>query len=157
MKLAILGDTHDRREIIANACDVLSAQGIDYMLHAGDITLPATAERLAGVPRRRFIAVFGNCDYEKAPLRAAVTCVGGEIEPGLLETEVEGKKIAMAHNPYDLGATVLSGRFDLAVYGHTHGLDVRMTGRTLVINPGQGRAVILDLEDMSHEVVSLRR
>ncbi|MEM2187311.1 MAG: metallophosphoesterase family protein, partial [Thermofilaceae archaeon] len=56
-----------------------------------------------------------------------------------------------------------TGSFDVVVYGHTHEIDVRMVGRTLVVNPGEacgyltGRKTIavLDTESRSVEIVEI--
>ena len=58
---------------------------------------------------------------------------------------------------------VQSGRYDVVIYGHTHRRDIRREGKTLVINPGEatdwlsgrGGFVILDLDDLSYEVMMI--
>jgi len=63
------------------------------------------------------------------------------------------------HEPACLEALAAGGKVDVIIYGHTHEIDVR-TGRTLVINPGEGggwlsgraTAAILDLATMKVEV-----
>ena len=56
-----------------------------------------------------------------------------------------------------------SGKYDLVIYGHTHKQDIRKVGDTLVINPGEttdwitgkSNVVVLNLDDMSVESISL--
>ena len=70
----------------------------------------------------------------------------------------------MTHKPGMLIEGVGSGEFDLVIYGHTHKQDVHKVKETLVINPGtlkywlaaKSQVVVLELDDMSVEVVSLK-
>ncbi|HLD30045.1 MAG TPA: metallophosphoesterase family protein, partial [bacterium] len=56
-----------------------------------------------------------------------------------------------------------SQNYDLIIYGHTHKIDTRKEGKTLVINPGElggwltGRKtfVILDLASMKYRLAEL--
>jgi predicted phosphodiesterase len=51
----------------------------------------------------------------------------------------------------------------MVIYGHTHQQDIRRHGKTLIINPGEstdwltgsGHIVIVELDDMSYESISL--
>ena len=69
----------------------------------------------------------------------------------------------MTHLHNDIEEVVASGLYDLVIYGHTHSQDIRRVGKTMVINPGEAtdwitnsaNMVILDLDDMSYEVVSI--
>ena len=44
MKIGFITDTHDRQEILMKAIEIFAEQDVVYVLHAGDITSPATAE-----------------------------------------------------------------------------------------------------------------
>jgi hypothetical protein len=155
MKVGIITDTHDLHDILDVAVDAFSQHQVDYVLHAGDITSPSTAEALASIENAKFIGVFGNCDIEKSSLEAVIRGRGGEIQRGTYKGNIQNKKVLMAHDPRAFGSMPLTDDFDLIVYGHTHIQEIRRQGDTLVINPGQGWTVILELESMEYETVNL--
>lgn len=121
MKIAILSDTHDllRPEVVEKL------EGCSYILHAGDVSSPAILERLSQIAAVQ--AVRGNNDGDWA-----------EGLPLLLETELCGFKICMAHKKKDLPKD--GGAFDLMICGHSHQwAEVWLnhaSGRTLLLNPG---------------------
>ncbi len=61
----------------------------------------------------------------------------------------------MAHDPRALGDMPITGDYDLIVYGHTHVQDIHRQGKTLIINPGQSWAVVLDLDSMDYKTIYL--
>jgi len=101
MKIGIIADTHDllRPEVEENL------RGCGCILHAGDLSSRKILDRLSEIAPVR--AVRGNNDGEWA-----------EDLPLILETELDGLKICMAHKKKDLPADL--GPFDLAVCGHSH-------------------------------------
>jgi putative phosphoesterase len=121
-----------------------------------------TAAMFAGIDGAKFIAVYGNCDTDKAELSEIITGFGGEIHE-TYEGEIAGRHIFMAHRPNFLQSALESGKYDLIIYGHTHRLDIRKAGRTLVVNPGTIRfwhigrpyVVIVELDNMTAEPIAL--
>lgn len=77
--------------------------------------------------------------------------------------EIQGKKIALMHEPQMIDALAQSGNFDIVIYGHTHEVDIRKINNTLIINPGEacgwlyGKAtvVLLNLDDLKPELIAL--
>ena len=155
MKIGIITDTHDLHDIMQKAIDVFTEHQVDYILHAGDITSPSTAYTLASIDHARFIAVFGNCDTEKCSLESVVKSQQGEIHKVRYKGNIADKKLLMAHDPRNLGDMPITDDFDLVVYGHTHVQDIHRQGNTLIINPGQSWAVILDPGNMNYETIYL--
>ena len=164
MKIGIVSDTHNHRQNAVKAVALFNEQKVDYVFHAGDMTSAATADAFAGLEGARFIAVFGNCDSDRVLLQSTINGFGGEVHESHYEGQIAGKRIFMTHRPSMLDRVLESGEFDLAIHGHTHKLKIRRVGRTLIINPGtlrhwlSGRAnvVVLELDDMSTEVISLK-
>ncbi len=117
MKLGIISDTHNllRPEVLA------ALQGVDAILHAGDICSRETLETLRSIAPVH--AVRGNGDREWA-----------EHLPVFLEVTLAGLRIGMTHKKKDLPED-LSG-YDLAVVGHSHQYAEQRRGRTLILNPG---------------------
>ena len=163
MRIGIISDTHDHHRGVRQAIEVFKAEEVACVLHAGDITGPSTVSLFAELPGSRLIAVFGNCDSEKASVRAAVEMAGGEIHDRTYEGRIDGKAIYMTHVPHGINRAASSGAYDLVVYGHTHRQDIQRVGKTLIVNPGaarnwmgnSGQVVIVDLADMTATGVSL--
>jgi putative phosphoesterase len=115
MRIAVLSDTHSPRHWKGCPPAVVAAlNGVDLILHAGDVCLVETLDELAAYAPVR--AVRGNND---GPAIAA----WGAAEK--LELELEGLRVAMLH---DSGAATGRGRrlrrqfpaADLVVFGHSH-------------------------------------
>jgi putative phosphoesterase len=155
MKIGIITDTHDRQALLKKAIEVFAEHHVDCVLHAGDITSPSSAQALASIDHARLIAVFGNCDCDSSSLESVVSSYRGEIHRGIYKCNIGHKKLLMAHDPRALGDMPITGDFDLIVYGHTHVQDIHRQGNTLIINPGQSWAVILDLDSMEYETIYL--
>ncbi|MHC4727949.1 MAG: YfcE family phosphodiesterase [Planctomycetota bacterium] len=155
MKVGIITDTHDQQTLLTKAIEVFKEHPVGCILHAGDITSPATAHALASIDHVKFIGVFGNCDFEKSSLEGVISELHGEIHRGTYKGKIADKKLLMAHEPRNLGDMPITGDYDLIVYGHTHVQDIHRQGNTLIINPGQSWAVILDLDSMDYETIYL--
>ncbi|UCD50745.1 MAG: metallophosphoesterase [Phycisphaerales bacterium] len=156
MLIGIVSDTHDDQRSVRQAIEIFKAQGLECILHAGDVTRPSTIPLFAELSGCRVIAVYGNCDSERLSLRAAVEAMGGEIHDRVYAGRIDGRAIYMTHIPHGIEQVVRSEAYDLVVYGHTHQQDIRRIGKTLIVNPGAARnwmgaaeAVIVDLADMS--------
>ncbi len=127
MRIGLISDNHHAFDRLELALDKLLNEGIDRLLHAGDMGHERVLARLGAleVPAQ---AVFGNNDYaflEQQP-RYAV-----ELEPWCFA--VGDLKIKLMHLPKWLhpeGA-------DLVVFGHTHLPAARVHGQSLIINPGE--------------------
>ena len=115
MRVAVISDTHSPR--FWKGCPPAVAraiEGVDLILHAGDVCLRETLEELEQLAPVR--AVRGNNDG------ADVAAWGA---PETLEVELEGLRVAMVH---DSGAKAGRGprlrrlfpQAELVVFGHSH-------------------------------------
>ncbi len=154
MQVGILSDTHSNSRIVRKAIEIFNTQGLQYVLHAGDIASASTISLFSEF-KGRLIAVFGNCDSDRASIRAAVEAFGGEIHEHTFDGQIDGKVVHMTHIPYTTQQAAGSKKYDLVVYGHTHRQDIHRVRNTLVVNPGAGQAVIVDLNDMTTTVEPL--
>jgi putative phosphoesterase len=162
MKIGIISDTHDGLTNAGRAVEVFGHQKVSFILHAGDIESGDIAQMFAGIKGAKLIAVYGNCDTQRAELTEAITSFGGEINE-IYDGQIDGKRIFMAHRPELAQGAVESGKFDLVIHGHTHKLDIRKVGRTLIVNPGTARrwqmghphVVVVELAGMSAEAITL--
>lgn len=156
-----MADSHDNKLGVLAAARVFRDRQIGLLLHAGDYIAPFTAGWLTDVGAP-MIGVFGNNDGEKFGLRARFADLG-DIHRAPHPFEYEGKRFVMLHEPDEVDALADSGYYDVLVYGHTHEVDLREGGKTLVINPGEtggwttGRSTVavLDLSTMAVEIVDL--
>jgi hypothetical protein len=163
MKIGIIADTHDHHRNILAVVEIFNEQKVDYVLHAGDIVSPFAAKAFGKLDRAKFIAVFGNNEGEKLFLQSTIAGFGGEIYGHCYKNTIAGKHIYMTHLHDDVDEIANSQMYDLVIYGHTHKQDIRQTGKTLIVNPGEttdwitgsAQIVILELDDMSYEIVVL--
>jgi putative phosphoesterase len=135
MKIGLVSDTHDNTRNTAAALEVLRGEGVELVVHCGDICRPATVALFAGLPTH---FVWGNNDSNKAALRLAMQAAGATSHEPFGHLELAGKQIAWAHGD-DWGLVrelLASDAFDYFFYGHTHMAKEHVEGRTRVINPG---------------------
>jgi uncharacterized protein len=135
VKIGLISDTHDNFKNIESAVKIFNDKKIGYVIHAGDITTPEAVEAFAGI---KLIGVLGNNDMDKKGLENAFEKIGGELRGELCEIEENGLLIAVYHGTDFKKRQVLiqSSKYDVVVYGHTHKIDNKVVGKTIIINPG---------------------
>ena len=126
MKIGILSDSHMKTELHKDAIEHLLSQGVEYLLHAGDIMLEKHLQMLeeTNLP---YTCVYGNNDIALISLHGKYNIFQ---EPYYLE--IEDLKVKMMHLPYFMSADV-----DMVVSGHTHIFEASLNKKTLFINPGE--------------------
>ena len=154
MRLGVISDTHGRlRPEVFTHFD-----GVDRILHAGDIGDPDILVELAAIAP--VTAVSGNVD-------------GGAFAadvPEVARLEVEGRRVVVVHG-HRLGSPTpellrrAHPEVDIVVFGHTHVPTVRWIDDRLFLNPGAAGAArfrlkpsiaLLRLEDRVHvEVIEI--
>jgi uncharacterized protein len=156
VRVAVLADTHAPRRW--RSCPAPVAEhlhGVDLILHAGDVCVPAVLDELAGFAPVR--AVRGNNDGPDVAAWGA---------PDTLELDTDGLRLAMVHDagPAPGRSARLRRQFptaDLVVFGHSHiPLDHCEAG-VRIFNPGsptdrrrQPRGTIGLLEISAGQLVS---
>lgn len=136
MLIGILSDTHENLPFIARAVERFNQAKVDLVLHLGDIIAPFCLKEFQKLDKARMVAVFGNNDGEKKVWREKISAVG-EIHDAPFEMTAEGQKLLLLHEPFLLDALAASQQYDIILYGHTHRIDHRSAGRTLILNPGE--------------------
>ncbi len=134
MKIAIVSDTHSRSVTVAAALRLIAPHEVELILHCGDIEDAATVLQF---PKYTHF-VFGNCDSDRAGIRAAVDEIGATLHEPFGNLELAGASIAFLHGDdkrllFDLEQ---SDTFDFLFHGHTHVVNEHRSGRTRIINPG---------------------
>jgi putative phosphoesterase len=135
MKIGLISDTHDNFRNIESAVKIFNNKNISYVIHAGDITTPEAVEAFAGV---KLIGVLGNNDMDKEGLGNAFQKIGGHLSGELAEIEEDNLLIAVYHGTEfkKRDSLIQSGKYDVVIYGHTHKMDNKVVGKTIIINPG---------------------
>jgi len=155
MKIGIISDTHKKVGRTKKAIDMLLENGVELLIHAGDICKEEILEYIkeVSVP---YVAVLGNNDRKLASVMKKYNLFK---EPHYFS--VVGVSIKLMHHPW-----FLSPDANLIIFGHTHKffLEHRLSGE-LYINPGEvcarnkpiSEVVILDIGDESFEVTYCQR
>lgn len=136
MKIGILSDTHNNIRNLRVALDVFREEGIDTIIHCGDLTGIEIAQAMEGF---RVICVLGNGDIASGEIRAAILSQHPESYVGMNYTgRIGGMRIAATHGhlPGRVEELVRSGEYDYVFKGHSHQLEDERFGFTHLINPG---------------------
>ena len=160
MHIGIVSDTHGNRLMVNLALAELRQRGITTLLHCGDIDDAETVGLFRGFTAH---FVFGNCDTDRAELRAAMADIGDTLHDSFGSVELEGVKLAFTHGDDKILMRDVerSGYYDFLFYGHTHQAEEHQSGPTRIINPGAlHRArpktfVVLDLGSRAVESVTV--
>jgi uncharacterized protein len=135
MRLGIVSDTHGHLQNTQSAVRMLESQGVDEVLHCGDIGSTEIPRLFAPWPAH---FVFGNCDPDAGSLSMAIGAAGQHCHHRFGDITLAGRRIALIHSDDArlFRQTITSGHFDLVCYGHTHLAEQHREGKTLVLNPG---------------------
>jgi putative phosphoesterase len=125
MKFAIVSDTHDNTANFNKVIDFLNTEKIGMMLHCGDICNQETIDEALKNFKGEILFVKGNGDYHLKNYQ------------DMMETDLEGKKVAFIHYPDLAKKLAESGKYDLVFYGHTHKPWEEKIGNCRLVNPGE--------------------
>jgi uncharacterized protein len=135
MLIGVVSDTHGHVANTRQAVRMLESCEVEMVLHCGDIGSIDVVRLFDRWPTH---FVFGNVDDQLDLLRDAIEKAGQTCHGRFGELELAGRRIALLHS--DDGPrfreTVVSGRYDLVCYGHTHFAEKHHEAATLVLNPG---------------------
>jgi len=137
-----MSDSHDNRENIKAAVRLFNGLGCRLVIHAGDFVAPFAAGELEQLncPVK---AVFGNCDGEKKGLEKMVSSFG-KIKSAPYVFRYAEREFLLTHTQFSLDAYLRSEKYDVIIYGHTHRPDIRLQGKSLIINPGEAGGWVTD-------------
>jgi putative phosphoesterase len=164
MIIGLMSDSHDNIKGTKDALKALSKRDVELILHAGDMIGSGNCYTFegCGIPIK---LVYGNNDGDRVGLKRDFERVGGEYLGDFCEIEAGGLKIAMLHGTEDslVKAVVASQIYDVVVRGHNHRAEATMTGKTMLINPGEiwghftglSSVATLDTTNMNMEFIEL--
>src|SRR5215208_6465820 len=135
MKIGLISDTHDNIQNIQKTTSLFNDRRVSFVIHAGDIVSPETVEAFTGV---KLIGILGNNDLKVEELTNAFDKIGGQLKGEFCEMEQDDLIFAIYHgtNLRRKETLIQSGRYDVVVCGHTHKVQNKKVGKTLVVNPG---------------------
>ena len=120
MKIGLISDTHDNTPPVKLAARFFAEQGVDLVIHLGDVMDPETLTLLQGLPLQ---VVRGNNEDERA-------------WPDSWTAELEGVRVFATHGHMRNQLHASFGKADVALHGHTHRRRKETVAGTLVVNPG---------------------
>ena len=135
MRIGIVSDTHGHLANTRKAVDTLTEQGVDCVLHCGDV---GSSEIVPLFGRWPTHFVFGNCDHDQADLTRIIELSEQTSHGEFGSIELNGCRVALlhGHDSQRFRETIASQEYDLVCYGHTHVPEHHYEGETLVLNPG---------------------
>jgi putative phosphoesterase len=139
MLIGVMSDTHDEIERTRKAVALFNREGVEHVLHAGDLVSPFMLDTLKEL-KSPFSAVFGNNDGDRVLIAKKFSAViGMHIAGTFARIELGGMRIGLIHGDNPVLISTLSGcsTLDLLVYGHTHRPEIRWEGSLLIVNPGE--------------------
>lgn len=135
MLVGIISDTHNRSERTRNALDVFQGEGVEAILHCGDITQPAIMRMILETKIPSYF-VFGNNDDPGEVSWTLKNHGGFDLGYSGIITLAD-RRIGMAHGDRPaLAQKVVAQEPDFFLFGHTHQATDFKQGRTWFINPG---------------------
>lgn len=120
MKIAVVSDTHNNEGNTLLALKMIRSEGIDTIIHCGDMTNAHTAELFSDFVVHH---VQGNNDFDMFSIGLAVQCCRpGSTSEKYYTGEIGGKRVAAlhGHNHLLFDRLLESGKFDYIFHGHTH-------------------------------------
>jgi uncharacterized protein len=120
MFVGLISDTHGLLRPEAE----LALQGVDLIIHAGDVGDPEILARLKVIAP--VFAVRGNVDRE----------AWAQELPTATVVEANGASFYVLHDLRELDLRPDGGRFDFVVSGHTHQPEQSERNGVVYINPG---------------------
>ncbi|HUW97876.1 MAG TPA: metallophosphoesterase family protein [Acidiferrobacter sp.] len=165
MKICIVSDSHDNRDLLNSAVAEAKLLGVAAVVHCGDIVAPSTLRTL----RRHGLtvhAIHGNNTGDMFHL----TRLGHEPDGFVryygqdADIELGGRRFFVVHYPHYAHALACTGDWDVVCCGHDHVAEVKWVanvkgGKTVMVNPGTvggvgatATYVIADLDNLSFEI-----
>jgi len=143
MRIGLLSDSHGRARTTQRAVRLLIKQGVDVVVHLGDVgsveVIDALVEKVDehGQLMPPVHVVFGNTDWDAQALARYADSLGVQVDHPVGRLETEGKTIVFQHGHQDAAMSqALAEGVDYLCHGHSHRQRDEMVGSTRVVNPG---------------------
>ena len=138
MNILITSDAHDNWENMKKAVRIAEEQRCEHILFAGDFICPVGLDCFVDFAGHVHM-VWGNNEGEKLGFTTSIAAVKNITHYGdVMDTTIDGVRIYMNHYPGIVENAALSGKYDIAIFGHTHEYhEERGANGTLLVNPGE--------------------
>lgn len=158
MLVGIVSDSHDHLDYLRKALERFNREGVQAVLHPGDLVAPFAARLLKDLWQGPLTVVYGNNDGERRGLAGVLP----GICDGPVLVELGGKRISMDHYPPDEEHRPIDD-VHVVLFGHTHEVLNETRGGVLYLNPGEccgwvtGRATValLETDSLKAEICTL--
>jgi len=136
-KIAIISDTHDNIPNIEKFLAWAKGNGVETIIHCGDIAAPAMVKELFAPSGLEFHCVHGNvADREMMP-QMCDKFANCHLHGDEGELEIDVIKMAFCHFPDQAKELANSGKYHLVFFGHTHKPAMEtLPNKCQLINPG---------------------
>ncbi len=165
MKVCIVSDSHDRRDLLEAAVAAAKAQGAEAVLHCGDVVAAYTVLglRAFGLPVH---LIYGNNQGDLYTLLRVATQPGSllRVHGPDAELTLAKRRLFLVHYPHYARGMALTGDYDVVCCGHDHrpaiiAIDTIRGTRAWLVNPGtvggvgwDATYVLGDLATLSFEI-----
>ncbi|NPD89379.1 MAG: metallophosphoesterase [Asgard group archaeon] len=158
MKIGIMSDSHDNLNNIKKAIQIFKKQGVEVILHAGDLISPFCIPLFEEFSGRFFLCAGNNLGDTKF-LESLIEGIG-KYYSEIGEIDLDNITFALYHGTHEpiISALFNSENYDYIITGHTHHKEVKEKGKTILINPGEtfgdlyGTATIAILDTENRKV-----
>ncbi|MFA6322755.1 MAG: YfcE family phosphodiesterase [Candidatus Buchananbacteria bacterium] len=137
MKIAIVSDSHDNVPNVEKFLDWAQKNKIEVIIHCGDLAAPSILKKEFG-PKFSgpFHFVHGNVADRELNEEVAKQFPNVTLHGDQGELELDNKKIAFCHFPWQAKKLAETQKYDLIFYGHDHKPWEEIIGKTRLLNPG---------------------
>ena len=135
MKIGVVSDTHNNSRNVREIVRLFNKEGVDHVIHTGDITRPGTLELFCDL-LAPLSGVLGNNDVEVDELMKVAKLHSFYIQEPPLYLDFCGCNIVVVHDPRDLTQSTTSQAV-VALHGHTHQLRMEKRNTLTIFNPGE--------------------
>jgi putative phosphoesterase len=137
MLLAIISDSHDNLATLAKFFDFAKKNGINDLIHCGDVAAGETLDYIVSRAHGRVYVCEGNMDYGHQ-LQEAAAKFPEKISyfKNFGQAKIDGLNIGFCHHKETAASQCKNGKFDFVFYGHTHKPWLQSVGACFLANPG---------------------
>jgi len=136
MKIGVMSDTHDNLSNTTAVLGTYREQGIDTIIHCGDLTSPDMVSHYEGF---RVILTIGNMDHTTGSIKKRLEKMREDNFVGMVfKGKLGGVPIAATHSHLEgkIMKLVQTGRFKWIFHGHTHEKRDEVVKGVRIVNPG---------------------
>jgi len=137
MLIGVVSDTHNMVTNVEKIIDIFNKQGVDLVVHTGDITKASTLKRFSRLDSK-LIGVYGNNDLEEKGLKETSFFNKFEFQEPPFVRDIDGNRILILHEPHGIKEFIeVDPSIDVVLHGHTHRYVNKKIKGVKIINPGE--------------------